>query len=147
MTFPEQDNLNWKDVTPRMGAVYDVFGTGRTAVKVSLNKYLAGQGLNNIAQDPNPVNTHVNSTTRTWNDADGDFVADCDLPNLAPNGECLGVATTNFGRALPSASFDPDLLTGSGHRYYNAEFSTRQARIVPRYRLHATYRRWFGNFR
>jgi hypothetical protein len=149
VTFPEQDNLNWKDLTPRMGAVYDVFGTGRTAVKVSLNKYLAGQGLNNIAQDPNPVNTHVNNTTRTWNDVDGDFVADCDLINLAANGECLGVANTNFGRALPSASFDSDLLTGWGHRFYNWEFSSSvQHEIIPRVSVDIGYfRRWFGNFR
>jgi hypothetical protein len=149
VTFPEQDNLDWKDITPRMGAVYDLFGTGRTALKVSLNKYLGGQGLNNIAQDPNPVNTHVNSTTRTWTDLDNDFVVDCNLTATGANGECAGMANTNFGRALPSSSFDPDLLTGWGHRYYNWEFSTGiQHEIIPRVSVDVSYfRRWFGNFR
>ena len=45
ITFPAQDNLGWKDLTPRMGAAYDVFGDGKTAMKVTLNKYLEGQAL------------------------------------------------------------------------------------------------------
>lgn len=41
-TLPEAVNADWKDVTPRLGAALDVFGDGRTALKVSLNKYLIG---------------------------------------------------------------------------------------------------------
>ena len=37
--FDEVDNLKWKDITPKMGATYDLFGNGRTALKVTLNKY------------------------------------------------------------------------------------------------------------
>ena len=41
LDFAPLDNfLSWNDLTPHLGAVYDVFGTGRTAVKVSLNRYL-----------------------------------------------------------------------------------------------------------
>jgi outer membrane receptor protein involved in Fe transport len=32
ITFPEQANLSWHDVTPKTGAVYDLFGNGGTAV-------------------------------------------------------------------------------------------------------------------
>lgn len=149
VTFPEQDNLNWKDITPRMGAVYDVFGNGKTALKVSLNKYLGGQGLNGIAQDPNPVNTHVSNTTRTWNDANGNFVADCDLTNPAVNGECQQMTLPTFGTAVSTSTFDPDLLSGWGKRYYNWEFSVSgQHEIIPRVSIDIGYfRRWFGNFR
>ena len=34
--FPEVQNTpNWKDINPRLGASYDLFGTGRSAVKAS----------------------------------------------------------------------------------------------------------------
>ena len=39
-SFPEvKDVPNWKDVNPRVGAAYDLFGTGRTAIKGFLGRY------------------------------------------------------------------------------------------------------------
>ena len=43
-TFPRTSNLSWNDITPKLGATYDVMGDGRTALKVTLNKYLIGLG-------------------------------------------------------------------------------------------------------
>ena len=68
----------WKDINPRVGAAYDLFGDGRTAVKVSIGRYVAKTGTA-VAAANNPVTTSVNSITRTWNDANGDYVPDCDL--------------------------------------------------------------------
>jgi len=149
VTFPEQDNLSWKDITPRMGAVYDVRGDGKTAVKVSLNKYLGGIGLNGIAQDPNPINTVVNNTTRSWTDANGNYVPDCNLTATGANGECGALAAPTFGQPVPTSTFDKDLTEGWGNRYYNWEFSTSVSHeIVPRVSMDVGYfRRWFGNFR
>src|SRR4029078_5294153 len=40
-TFPETKGVNaYKDLTPRGGAAYDLFGNGKTAVKVSFGRYL-----------------------------------------------------------------------------------------------------------
>ena len=36
---------NWKDLSPRVGFAWDVFGNGRTAVKASVARYVAGQQL------------------------------------------------------------------------------------------------------
>ena len=40
-TFPRTEGVRgYHDITPRMGAAYDVFGNGKTAVKVNISKYL-----------------------------------------------------------------------------------------------------------
>ena len=49
--FPEQENLNWKDMTYRSAASWDVPRHRRTAFKVTLNKYLQGQRENMLAMD------------------------------------------------------------------------------------------------
>jgi hypothetical protein len=42
--LPKAAGVSWHDVSYRTGAVYDLFGDGKTAVRVTLNKYLSGQG-------------------------------------------------------------------------------------------------------
>ena len=44
ISIPATPLNDLKDVTYRTGAAYDVFGTGRTAVKVALNKYIESRG-------------------------------------------------------------------------------------------------------
>src|SRR5206468_10412372 len=39
------DVPNWHDLSPRVGAAYDLFGDGKTAVKVSFSRYVAGQSV------------------------------------------------------------------------------------------------------
>ena len=150
LTFPATDNLAWKDITPRAGASFDLRGDGKTALKVTLNKYLEGQalGTNTLAGTPSPFRTLVLNTTRAWTDGDRDYVPDCDLVSPAANGECGALANQNFGRPVPGAQFDPDLLTGWGNRFYNWEFSTSlQHEVLPRVSAEVGYfRRWYGNF-
>ncbi|MBI4263933.1 MAG: TonB-dependent receptor [Acidobacteria bacterium] len=153
LTFPAQDNLAWHDITYRTGLTYDLRGDGRTAFKATFNKYLRGQTLNTLGSQPNPVNTLVNSTTRSWNDRggqgiNGDFVPQCDLTNPNANGECGAMANRNFGTPVPGAQYDPDLLTGWGHRERNWEFSVGvQHEILPRISVDVGFfRRIWGNF-
>ena len=152
--FPELDNLSWNDITPRLGATYDVFGTGKTAVKVTLNKYLEGLGTTGfgaaqVTDAPNPILRLSDTTQRVWADANTNFVPDCDLTNFAPNGECLAVDNPNFGTIIPGRTYDPDLMTGWGKRSYNWEFTASvQQEIVPRMSVDVQYaRRWYGNIR
>jgi hypothetical protein len=158
INYPEAPSLNWKDVTPKLGATYDVFGTGRTALKVTLNKYLAGLGTtggfggDNVSDQPNPIN-RLNlgggSTNRTWTD-NGDFRIGCNLNDFAANGECGPLLNaSSFGAQIPAASYDPNLMTGWGKRDFNWEFTTSvQHEVVPRMSVEVQYaRRWYGNFR
>ena len=72
-SFPETGAMpNWFDISPRLGASYDVFGNGRTAIKGTLNRYGAGQTLG-FAQRYNPL--QIQSDIRTWSDLNRDNIA------------------------------------------------------------------------
>jgi hypothetical protein len=154
ITFPEQANLSWHDVTPKTGAVYDLFGNGGTAVKVSLNKYLQGM-LSGVATTPNPISTIITTTNRSWTDQNRNYTPDCDLTNPVAQDNrttggdfCGAMANANFGKAVPGATFDPDMLRGFGKRNYNWEFSAGvQQKLATRVSADVSFfRRWYGNF-
>jgi len=151
------DEIHWKDVTPRFGASYDLFGTGKTAVKVNVGKFLTALTASNSDLDLNPLIRIAPQTTRTWNDTttfapgdprNGNFIPDCDLINPNANLECGRMDNQNFGKEIFTKSFDPDLIHGWGKRTYNWEMGVSvQHEIVPRVGVTVGYfRRWFGNF-
>lgn len=146
VTFPAQKSITWNDITPKLGLTYDLFGDGKTAVKASLNKYVAAQTTG--APVVNPAANVVSSTTRSWNDANRNFVPECDLTSPTANGECGAMANAAFGKPTTGATTDPDLLSGWGVRGFNWEFSAGvQREIMPRVAVDVGYfRRWYGNF-
>src|SRR5207249_1574183 len=73
--------VEWKDVEPRAGFAYDLFGTGKTAVKASIGRYVLQQGA---LTNPGRTNT---SMRRTWTDPNGDYIILGDPLNPAANGE------------------------------------------------------------
>ena len=58
---------NWKDISPRVGFAMDVFGNGRTALKASVARYVAGQQVA-VARDVNPVEALSRTDMRPWTD-------------------------------------------------------------------------------
>jgi hypothetical protein len=140
---------NWYDISPRLGAAYDLFGNGRTALKASLSKYLAGETVG-TAQALNPVLTSVNSVTRTWTDVSGLFnpLLDCNMTNPAANGGCGPTSNANFGKPGITTTYDPAVLNGWDKRGYNWETSAGiQQQLLTGMSLTATYvRREYGNF-
>jgi Carboxypeptidase regulatory-like domain len=153
ITFPAQDNISWKDLTYRSGLAYDLFGTGKTAVKVAFNKYLLGQTLNGLGRNPNPVLTLRTTANRPWNDRgglgiNGDYIPQCDMLNRAANGECGPIDDTNFGTSVPGEAFDERLISGFNHRQTNWEFSAGvQHELIPRVALDVGYfRRAWAHF-
>jgi hypothetical protein len=147
--------VRFKDITPKLGLAYDVRGNGKTAVKVSLNKYVQGLGSGDafFGSVLNPINRVGNATTRNWTDRNGNYIPDCDLTNPAaqtvPDGDiCGAMANQNFGKATGGAVYDPAILKGWGVRAYNWEFSGGvQHELLPRTSVDISYfRRWYGNF-
>jgi carboxypeptidase family protein len=155
ITLPHTEMLSWSDVVPRLGSVFDVFGDGKTAIKVSINKYVNAAGLQGTYGDTgNPVNRMANIVTRTWID-NGNWTPDCDLTNVlaqdkrSTGGDLCGVVSdTNFGKPIASLNYDPETLTGWGNRPFQWEFSSSVQRELARgVSLDIGYfRRWFGNF-
>jgi len=114
----------WKDLSPRGSAAYDLFGNGKTALKVSLGRYTTEEMLN-TAHNNNPLLLANSSTTRSWDDLTypagdprrGNFVPDCDLKDPTKNGECGPYANPNFGKTIVTNHYDPAIL--NGYRPYN----------------------------
>jgi hypothetical protein len=130
---------NWKDIGPRLGVNYDVFGTGRTAIKGTVSRYVSTNTIG-YARLNNPLITSINSTTRAWTDANGDFI-----PQL---GELGPLANSSFGQVRPSVIYDPSISQGWGVRPGNWEYSAGfQHEVVPGLGVDvAWFRRVYFNF-
>ena len=164
IVFPETKGVDsYKDVTPRAGAVFDVFGDGRTAAKIHVGKYLEGVGVSGIYASSNPTlrlpqTTSVFGTagvTRSWVDANANFVADCDLSNPAAQdlrgsgGDACGVlSNVRFGTPMLTSTFDPAVLSGWGVRPSDWTFGAAIEHQIGEHTAAsiAYTRRWFQGF-
>jgi hypothetical protein len=145
--FPEvKHSPRWENLSPRLGAAYDLFGTGRTALKVALGRYPArntGVGVNL------PVSNQATSTTIAWNDANGNFVPDCDLRNPVANGECGAWGDRTFGQVREGNTVFADDARGG----YNLENYNWQGNVSVQHQLASNmgltvsyFRTWYGGF-
>jgi hypothetical protein len=147
-SFPAVEDIpNFKDISPRLGASYDLFGNGKTAIKASWGRYLAGQGLGTTASVA-PANALVTSANRTWNDANGNYVPDCNLSNPAANGECGAIDNALLGKSNPNLTWASDARDGWGVREFNYQITAQlQHELRPGLGLTIGYfRTWWGNF-
>jgi hypothetical protein len=145
---PVYDVPLWKDLSPRLGAAYDLFGNGRTAVKASIGRYV-GKTAIAIAADNNPVTRSVLSVTRTWTDANLNYVPDCNLAVFTLNGECGAINNANFGRVNANATqYADEAIHGWGVRDYLWDIAAEvQQQLGAGVSLNAGYyRNWYDNF-
>jgi len=122
VSFPtgSTQGISWKDVTPRVGAAYDLFGNGKTAVKGSVGKYM--EGLSSLfGLDMNPIFRIPTQTTRPWlNPTNFNFTnnPNCNLANPAAQPDCGPMANQSFGTQTFNTDYDPNMVTGWGSRPY-----------------------------
>ncbi|MBZ5556999.1 MAG: carboxypeptidase regulatory-like domain-containing protein [Acidobacteriia bacterium] len=141
------DLPSWKDLGPRLGVSYDLFGNGKTALKTSLSRYVASQTVG-FASQFNPLGGTVTGAgfsgtgadTRVWTDPNGDRVVQ--LNELGPTSNPL------FGTTFLATNPSADVQKGWFKRGYNWEYSASvQHELLPRVSVSAAFfRRWYGNF-
>lgn len=164
ITVPKTRGIDsYKDIAPRFGLAYDVAGRRKTAIKMTIGKYLEGAGVFGIYANTNPTlrmpqTTPVFGTPgvrRAWTDANGNFIPDCDLLNpaaqdLRANGGdlCGVISNVNFGQNVLTNSFDRRLLSGWGIRPSDWKLALSiQQQVGKRSSVDVTYiRRWFRGF-
>ena len=133
---------HYRNLSPRLGGAYDVFGNAKTALKASIGLYpdiIRGAAAN-------PVRNLVRTTTRTWNDANRNYVPDCDLVNPVGNGECGPWSNLNFGKAAGASRFADGVLEGFNRQYHNWQGSvSMQHQLTSSIAMNVGYfRTWYG---
>lgn len=137
--IPGQTVVSWKDLQPRLGLAYDLFGNGKTALKGSASRY-GKRDSTDRAQNINPAIAN-REMRRTWNDRTcvsdecipGDGIPQGDPLNPLPNGELLSPNTNlAFGRPIITRFYDPEWASGWGNRPSNWEFTgSAQHELMP----------------
>jgi hypothetical protein len=156
VTYPHTVGVKgYHEITPRGGVAYDVFGTGKTSLKVNVGRYMEAAQNGGFFIASNPTGRLTTTTTRAWTDANGNFAADCDLLNgaaqdLRAQGRdfCGAYATTNFGTQVFASALDPVLLSGRNVRPGDWQIGASvQQELLPRVAVEIGYqRRWLVNF-
>ena len=102
-SFPKTDGVRFNDLNARWSAAWDLFGTGKTAIKYSMGRYLQPANVGGVYNAINPMRRSPESLTRGWTDLNNNRIVDCDLFNYAdhtvPGGDrCFGAPSgAQFG--------------------------------------------------
>jgi hypothetical protein len=146
----------YHDLTPRGGVAFDVFGTGKTSIKVNAGRYLEAAQNGGLFIALNPTSRLSLTASRAWTDTNGNFVADCNLLDRAAQSPattgsidvCGANTNANFGTPVFDSTLDPALLSGWGVRAGDWQIGASvQQEVLPRVAVEFGYeRRWLVNF-
>ncbi|MGE0866183.1 MAG: carboxypeptidase regulatory-like domain-containing protein, partial [Vicinamibacterales bacterium] len=96
-SFPGREVINQSRGVWRLGAAYDLTGTGRTALKASYSRYALQVGIDRVTS-VNPVSN--GNRTCPWSDPNGDGKFQASEVNVAQCSSFSGGATTNYADGI-----------------------------------------------
>jgi hypothetical protein len=131
------DMPNWSNVSPRLSAVYDLFGDSKTALKASMSKYML-PWAGGWAKRYDPFTT-VNET-RNWTDLNRDNIAQDN--EIGPSGNAnFGVSTGRAPAPGLAREYNVETTVGVQHQllprlsvfggYYHRHFYNQEAQQNP----------------
>src|SRR5207244_9803889 len=93
-----------------------------------------------------PATAILTNVTRTWNDANGNYIPDCNLQSQVANGEC-GPGSPAFAQPTSVLNLADDARKGWNNRTYNYQTSVQlQEELRPGMAVAVGYfHTWWGN--
>ncbi|HKF70098.1 MAG TPA: hypothetical protein VKB36_26310, partial [Vicinamibacterales bacterium] len=151
--IPYKDGANFLDLMPRAGLAYDLFGNGRTSLKVNFGKYVQPAQNDGVYTGAAPTSGISTTAFRSWNDANNNKVVDCNLStpaasNLTAAGgdNCGALSDANFGTLNQAFTYSDQILHGLRPWDYQVGVAIQQ-QLTPRISAEVQWnKRWFYGY-